>query len=109
LPAKVIKLGYLKDGVPFSFVIGPEKKPVGYAVDLCQRIAADIQQQLDVPSLAVQWVEVTQTNRFDKVIDGSIDLECGTSTNTVSRQKRVDFSLMTWIDGGNFLMKSDQT
>jgi ABC-type amino acid transport substrate-binding protein len=109
ISSKVIKLGYLKDGVPFSFVIGPEKKPVGYAVDLCQRIAADIQQQLDVPSLAVQWVEVTQTNRFDKVIDGSIDLECGTSTNTVSRQKRVDFSLMTWIDGGNFLMKSDQT
>jgi len=109
IASKVIKLGYLKDGVPFSFVIGPEKKPVGYAVDLCQRIVADIQQQLDVPSLAVQWVEVTQTNRFDKVVDGSIDLECGTSTNTVSRQKKVDFSLMTWVDGGNFLMKSDQT
>jgi len=109
IASKVIKLGYLKDGVPFSFVMGPEKKQAGFAVELCQRIAADIKQQFNVPSLSVQWVEVTQTNRFDKVLDGSIDLECGTSTNTVSRQKKVDFSLMTWVDGGNFLMKSDRT
>ena len=52
-------------------------------------------------------MEVTSATRFDRLVDGTIDLECGTSTNTVARQKKVDFSLMTWVDGGSFLVKAD--
>jgi glutamate/aspartate transport system substrate-binding protein len=105
---KTIRLGYLKEGIPFSFAeeVG---KPLGYSIDLCRRVAAGIQQQLDLPALDVQWVEVTSANRFDRVVDGTIDLECGTSTNTVARQKMVDFSLMTWVDGASFLVKADQS
>ncbi|HTT38661.1 MAG TPA: amino acid ABC transporter substrate-binding protein [Burkholderiales bacterium] len=103
--SKTIRLGYLKEGVPFSFAEEPGK-PAGYSVDLCRRVVAGIQQQLGLPSLDITWVEVTSANRFDRVVDGSIDLECGTSTNTVSRQKSVDFSLMTWVDGGSFLVKA---
>jgi len=77
-------------------------------VDLCTRVANGIQQQLGLPALDIQWVEVTSANRFDRVTDGTIDLECGTSTNTIARQKAVDFSLMTWIDGASFLVKADQ-
>jgi ABC-type amino acid transport substrate-binding protein len=104
---KTIRLGYLKEGIPFSFAeeVG---KPVGYSIDLCRRVVAGIQQQLGLPALDVQWVEVTSANRFDRVVDGTIDLECGTSTNTVGRQKRVDFSLMTWVDGASFLVKASQ-
>jgi len=103
--SKTIRLGYLTEGVPFSFAEEPGK-PAGYTVDLCRRVVAGIQQQLGLPSLDITWVEVTSANRFDRVVDGSIDLECGTSTNTVSRQKSVDFSLMTWVDGGSFLVKA---
>ncbi len=105
--SKTIRLGYLKEGVPFSFA-GQQGKPVGYTVDLCGRVAAGIQQQLGLPALDIQWVEVTSANRFDRVVDGTIDLECGTSTNTVARQKTVDFSLMIWVDGASFLVKADQ-
>ena len=104
---KTIRLGYLKEGIPFSFA-EVQGKPLGYSIDLCNRVAAGIQEQLGLPRLDVQWVEVTSANRFDRVVDGTIDLECGTSTNTIGRQKKVDFSLMTWVDGASFLVKADQ-
>lgn len=103
---KTIRLGYLKEAVPFSFAESAGK-PMGYSVDLCQRVVAGIQQRLGLTQLDVKWVEVTTANRFDRVADGTIDLECGTSTITLSRQKRVNFSLMTWADGGSFLVKPD--
>ena len=104
--SKSIRLGYLKEGVPFSFA-EQQGKPAGYMVDLCIRVANGIQQQLGLPALDIQWVEVTSANRFDRVVDRTIDLECGTSTNTIARQKLVDFSLMTWVDGASFLVKAD--
>jgi len=104
---KTIRLGYLKEAVPFSFA-EQEGKPLGYSIDLCNRVVARIGRQLNLSELNVQWIEVTTANRFDKVVDGTIDLECGTSTNTVGRQKSVDFSLMTWVDGASFLVKADQ-
>src|SRR5580765_6043193 len=94
---KTIKLGYLKEAVPFSFAetVG---QPMGYSIDLCQRVVAGLQQKLELAQLEVKWVEVNTANRFERVADGTIDLECGTSTITLSRQKQVNFSLMTWAD-----------
>ena len=66
-------------------------------------MANGIQQQLGMSSLEIKWVPVTQENRFDMVRNGTIDLECGTSTHTLSRQKTLDFSLTTWVDGANFV------
>jgi len=105
---KTILLGYLKEGIPFSFA-EQAGKPLGYSIDLCNRVVAGIERRLNLSELNVQWIEVTSANRFDKVIDGTIDLECGTSTNTAGRQKIVDFSLMTWVDGASFLVKADQS
>jgi glutamate/aspartate transport system substrate-binding protein len=104
---KVVRLGYLKEAVPFSFAdsVG---KPMGYSIDLCQRVVAGIQHRLQVTQLDVKWIEVTTANRFERVANGTVDLECGTSTITLSRQRQVDFSLMTWADGGTFLVKPDQ-
>lgn len=100
----VIELGYLPDSVPFSYAAN-DKQPSGYSVDLCKRVAAGVQQQLALPKLELKWVPVTLANRYEMLNAGKIDVECGTSTNTISRQKIVDFSLMTWIDGGNFVTK----
>lgn len=98
-------LGYLESAPPFSFP-GPDRRPVGYSIDLCTHIASVIQKQLNV-SLKLNWVPVTTSNRLDMVASGKVDIECGTSTATLSRQERVDFSLMTYVDGGGLLTKSD--
>jgi ABC-type amino acid transport substrate-binding protein len=99
---KTLLLGYQQESVPFSFA-DTSGNPAGYSVDLCKRIAAGIQQQLNLPTLDVKWVPITLANRFEMVVAGKVDLECATSTNTISRQKIVDFSLMTWVDGGSFI------
>ena len=100
----VTKLGFLSQSLPFSFA-DADGKPLGYSPDLCLRAATGIQEQLGLQKLDVQWVPVTLETRFDAVKTGAIDLECGITTNTLSRQKDVDFSLMTWVDGANFLVR----
>ena len=99
-----ITIGYREQSLPFSFR-GDDGKPAGYSVDLCQRIATGIQQQLKLPKLDVKWVPVTPENRITSVVSGAIDLECGSTTSSLSRQEQVDFSHMTFVDGGSLLVK----
>ena len=103
--AKTITMGYREASLPFSYV-GDEKKPVGYTIDLCTRVAAGIQQQLGLNDLHVTWMPVTPENRMAMVANGTIDLECGTTTNTLSRQAQVDFSQMIFVDGGSLLVRT---
>jgi len=103
--AKVITMGYRETSLPFSY-IGDEKKPVGYAVDLCTRVAAGIQHQLALRDLPIKWMPVTPENRVAMVANGTIDIECGTTTNTLSRQEEVDFSHLTFVDGGSLLVRT---
>ena len=100
---KTIRLGYHESSVPFSY-LDAKKQPAGFTIDICTRVANGIQQQLGLDKLEVKWVPVTEQNRFEMVRDGSIDVECGTSTNTLTRQKLVDFSLTIWLDGANFVV-----
>jgi ABC-type amino acid transport substrate-binding protein len=98
-------LGYLESAPPFSFP-GPDKRPVGYSIDLCTHVASAIQKQLNV-NLKLNWVPVTTGNRIDMVAQGKVDIECSTTTASLSRQERVDFSLMTFVDGGSLLTTVD--
>jgi ABC-type amino acid transport substrate-binding protein len=100
---RTIALGYWESAPPFSYV-DPAGTPTGYSVDLCTRIVEGVKQQLKLPSLSVKWVPVNAETRFRLVVDGTIDLECGTTTNTLSRQELVDFSHMTFVDGGSLLV-----
>jgi len=104
--AATLTLGYREAVPPFSFP-GPDKRPVGYSIDLCKHVAGAIQKQLGLADLKLDWVPVTAENRIDRVVQGKIDLECGTTTMTLARQERVDFSLMTFVDGGSLLTKAD--
>lgn len=106
--SKTILLGHQTQSIPFSFA-DQDGQALGYSVDLCKRVAAGIQQQLNLPKLDIKWVPLTLENRFDMVASGKVDMECGTSSDTISRQKLVDFSLMTWVDGGNFMTKGETT
>ena len=98
-------LGYLESAPPFSFP-GPDRRPVGYSIDLCTHVASAIQKQLGI-DLKLNWVPVTTENRIDMVASGKVDIDCSTTTATLSRQEKVDFSLMTFADGGGLLTKSD--
>src|SRR6201988_2423190 len=99
-------IGYRDAAPPFSFSEA-DKKPGGYSIELCTYVANAVQKQLAMPDLKVTWVPVTAENRIDMVVQGKIDIECGTTTATLSRQERVDFSLMTFVDGGGLLTKGD--
>lgn len=106
--SKSISLGYRTDSPPFSFA-APDGQPAGYSVDLCKRVAASIEQSLKAGSLAIKWVPLTVANRFDRVADGSVDLECGNSSATLTRMEKFDFSNLIFVDGGAVLVQSDST
>jgi len=104
--SKVIKLGHRDSSIPFSYV-GQDGKPVGYAVDLCHRVVDGLRSDLGIPDLRAEWVKVTPETRIDALVDGAIDLECGSTTVTLGRQERVDFSNLIFVDGASLLSRVD--
>jgi ABC-type amino acid transport substrate-binding protein len=100
----VIRLGHLRDAPPFSFA--DDKGPQGYSVELCKHVAHSIQRQLNLTSLRIEWIPLTLQERIPAVRDHRVDIECGTTTWTLSRQQEVDFSLMTFVDGATVLVRS---
>jgi ABC-type amino acid transport substrate-binding protein len=97
-------LGYRQNSAPFSFVEPGRTTPIGYSIDLCLRIADAVQAAVGLPKLEVKWVPVTISDRIDAVATGRVHMECGSTTISLSRQERVDFSHMTWVDGGGLLV-----
>jgi glutamate/aspartate transport system substrate-binding protein len=97
-------LGYDPDSRPLSFVENGE--PAGYSVDICRRIAVGVREHLKLPDMKITYVPLTLENRFDAVVDGKVDIECASTTMTLGRQERVDFTLMTFVTGGTFLSRA---
>jgi ABC-type amino acid transport substrate-binding protein len=93
-------IGYRTDSLPLSFRNG-QGQPAGYSVDLCRRIGAAVQQQMGDKKIRVKFVPVSSDDRISAVVDGTIDIECGSTTITLSRQELVDFSLPTFVTGGS--------
>jgi ABC-type amino acid transport substrate-binding protein len=103
---KTVTIAYRTDAVPFSYE--DKGQPAGYTVDLCKRIVASLEQQLKVQPLAIKWVPANVQNRLDFIRKGEADLECGTTTATLSRMEQVDFSNPVWVDvTGLLVRKSD--
>ena len=100
-----IALGYSESAVPFSFV-GNDNRPQGYTVDLCKRVADGIQQRLGLAELNIKWVKVDVNTRIPAVVKGQVDIECGSTTHTLTRQESVDFSSMIFVDGGSYITKA---
>jgi ABC-type amino acid transport substrate-binding protein len=98
-----LKIGYRENSTPFAFT-GSDGKPAGYSVDLCQEIATAVKQELKRPDLAVRWVPVTPENRIEAVASGAVDIECGSTSATLSRMEKVDFTLMTFVDGASVMV-----
>ena len=99
-----ITMGYLDGSAPFSFR-DANGQPQGYSVELCRAIASGIRAQLKLASLETRWVPLTIQNRLEAVKTGRVDIECSTTTWTLGRQADVDFSLITFVDGGSILTR----
>jgi len=100
----VLLLGVRETSVPFSF-LDAQKQPQGYSVDLCLRVADAIKADLKLPRLEVRFVPVSSSNRIPALLEGKIDLECGSTTNTRDRQKQVAFAYTTFVAGIKMLAK----
>ena len=100
-----ITLGYIDGAAPFSYA-DANGDPQGYSVELCRAAVDSIAGQLK-RSVRIRWVKLTIQNRIDAVRKGQVDLECSTTTWTLARQRLVDFSLVTFVDGGSILTKID--
>ena len=101
-----IHLGYRSGAAPFSFK-ERDGSVRGYSVELCSRIAGAIQAQLRLPKLALEWTPLDAADRLDAVAKGRVDIECGTTTISLSRMERVDFSVPIFVDGATVIAVAD--
>ena len=97
------RIGFVPDAPPMSF-LDDQGNPVGYSLTLCRSVAAAIKRETGLEELEIEYVPlVLPEDRMRAVENGDVDIECGSSTVTLSRRERVDFSLMTFITGGAVL------
>lgn len=99
-----ITLGVRDASVPFSY-LDDNQKPVGYAIDICMRIVDAVKKELDMPGLKVATLPVLSSNRIPLMANGTIDLECGSTTNNLDRQKQVWFTNSHYLTASVFVAK----
>ncbi|MBE7523203.1 MAG: amino acid ABC transporter substrate-binding protein [Burkholderiales bacterium] len=100
-----LTLGYRESSPPFSY-IDDQQRPVGFSLDLCDQIVSGVRRHLGLRELKVAYQPVTAANRIPLLQNGTIDLECGSTTNTIARQKVVSFLLTTFVTGTSVMVKS---
>jgi ABC-type amino acid transport substrate-binding protein len=95
-------IGYRADSSPLSYE-NANGQPSGYSVDLCRRVAASINSLFAEKDIETKFVRISAEERISAVVNGKVDIECGSTTITLSRQEKVDFSLPTFVTGGSVL------
>jgi glutamate/aspartate transport system substrate-binding protein len=101
-----IVIGHRDASVPFSY-IDQNQRPIGFTVDLCLKIADAVKDELKKPDIKINYVPVTPQTRFALLANGTIDLECGSTTNTFSRQSQAAFTFTTFITGTKIMVRKD--
>ena len=99
-----VVVGYRESSLPFSY-LNAARRPIGYSIDLCLEIVEEVKDALGLEDLDVKYVAVTPENRIDMVVSGKVDLECGSTTNNVERQKRVAFSPVIFVSGTKLMVR----
>ena len=102
-----ITLGHRDASIPFSYIADASGKPVGYSHDIQMQVVEALKKDLDLPNLQVKYNLVTSQTRIPLVQNGTVDLECGSTTNNVERQQQVDFSVGIFEIGTRLLSKKD--
>ena len=102
----MVTIGHRESSVPFSY-IGDSNEPIGYSIDICLQIVEGIKAELGRDDLSVKYVPVTGQTRIPLIANGTIDLECGSTTNNLTRQKQVDYLSTTFITGTKLASRKD--
>ena len=99
-----ITLGIRESSYPLSY-LDEKQQPIGYHIDICNRIVDAVKAKLKLPALKVQHQAVTSQNRIPLVANGTVDLECGSTTNNEARQKQVAFAPTTFVTNVRMAVK----
>src|SRR5437588_6162565 len=99
-----ITLGHRESSVPFSYY-DDKQQVVGYAMDLCYRIVDAVKSELKLPKLETKLNPVTSATRIPLMANGTVDLECGSTTNNLDRQKQVSFTITHFVTANRFVSK----
>ena len=102
-----VTLGYRESAAPFSY-LDDKQQPIGYSMDICLKIVDAIKASLKLPSLKVNLTPVAPSTRIPLISNGTVDLECGVSTNNAERQKQVAFAPTTFVTGTRLMFKKTQ-
>jgi glutamate/aspartate transport system substrate-binding protein len=99
-----ITLGYRDTSIPFSYLDG-DQKPVGFAMDICGKVVDAVKNELKLDKLEVRLTSVSSSTRIPLLANGTIDLECGSTTNNTDRQRQVAFSNTHFLTASRFVSK----
>lgn len=102
----IITVGHREASIPFSY-LDDASKPVGYSMELCLRVVDAVKKTLGKPGLVTKLVPVTSQTRIPLMTNGTIDLECGSTTNSKERQKQVAFGVSTFVTTVRMVTKAD--
>ncbi len=102
--AGTITLGVRDSSVPFSY-LDDKQRPVGFAVDICMKVVDAVKARVGMPDLKVVVTSVTGSTRIPLLANGTIDMECGSTTNNAARQKQVAFSNTYFLTASKFVTK----
>ena len=101
-----VTMGVRESSGALSYTLG-DGKFAGFHVEICTRVLADIQKQLGLPKLDVKYQSVTSQNRIPLVQNGTVDIECGSTTNNAARQKDVAFAVTTYVEEVRIAVKAN--
>src|SRR6202140_5406566 len=99
-----ITIGFRDSSIPFSY-LDDNQKPIGFTIDICYRIIDAVKKELKLDKLAVEYNPVTASTRIPLMANGTIDLECGTTTNNADRLKQVSFTNTHFLTATRFVAK----
>ncbi|KAA0892924.1 amino acid ABC transporter substrate-binding protein [Pusillimonas sp. ANT_WB101] len=99
-----ISLGHRDSSIPFSY-LDDNQKPIGYSMDICHEIVQAVEKKLGMKDIKVKLVPVTSSTRIPLLANGTVDLNCGSSTNTKERQAQVAFAPTTFVTATRFVSK----
>jgi glutamate/aspartate transport system substrate-binding protein len=99
-----ITIGYRETSMPFSY-LDDNQKPIGFAMDICYKVVDAVKKELKLDKLTVNLSPVTSSNRIPLLANGTIDLECGSTTNNAERQKQVSFTNTHFLTASRYVFK----
>ena len=102
----IITMGHREASIGFSYTEG-SNKPMGYSIDICNRIIDEMKKELKMSSIEIKYQNVTSANRIPLVVNGTVDIECGTTTNNATRQKDVAFVVTTYVEEVRIAVKAN--